>query len=143
MTSPSSFYKKRDELEKRFNLVLEGWQRNYVAYNVDPDNDSNKSLFDREQTNLDTTNHDIFLLKNDIEKNAKGLESYIQNKNKSLMKIKKVNKKLSTFDDSLQDLDKSSEQMIVDFENNYRTEVMIIILYLSGISGMFYTFYNI
>lgn len=143
MTSPNDFNKKLDELNKRFNLVLEGWQRNFIAHNVDPENNSNKSLFEREQTNLDKTNHDIFLLKNEIEKQAKNLETQIRNKTSFLSKIKKRNKSLLSLEDNLQDLDKGSEQMIIDYEIKYRNQILFIVLYLSGISGMFYTFYNI
>ena len=142
MSSPDQFKKKLDELSQRFNLVLEGWERNFVAYKTFPGYEENKSLFQREQNNLDETNSELFLLKNNIEQSSQKLNETIQKKDSVINKLKVQNNKLSKISQNIQGSDLASAEMVKNFGTEYRIELSSLVTHSIGIALILYIFHR-
>lgn len=142
MSSPDQFKKRLDELSQRFNLVLEGWERNYVAYKTFPGYQENKNLFQREQSNLDETNSQLFLLKNNIEESSKSLNETIQKKDRTINRLKSQNASLSKKAQSIEGSDLASAEMVKNFETEYRMALSSLVTHSLGVALILYIFHR-
>lgn len=142
MTSPDQFKKKLDELSQRFNLVLEGWERNYVAYKTFPGDQDNDNLFEREQSNMDQTNSQLFLLKNNIEGSSKKLNNTIQKKDRTINSLKVQNVNLSKIFQSIDGSELASAEMVKDFGIEYRMALSSLVTHGFGIALILYIFHK-
>ena len=142
MTSPDQFKKKLDELSQRYNLVLEGWERNYVAYKTFPGYQENENLFQREQSNMDQTNSELFLLKNNIEDSSKRLNDTIQKKDRTINTLKIQNANLSKISQSIEGSDLASAEMVKNFGTEYRMALTSLVTHGFGIALILYIFHK-
>lgn len=142
MTSPDQFKKKLNELSQRFNLVLEGWERNYVAFKTFPGYQENKNLFQREQNNMDETNSQLFLLKNSIEESSKGLNEIIQKKDRDINRLKSQNTTLTEKAQSIKGSDLASAEMVKNFGSEYRMALSSLVTHSLGIALILYIFHR-
>lgn len=142
MTSPDQFKKKLNELSQRFNLILEGWERNYVAFKTFPGYQENKNLFQREQNNMDETNSQLFLLKNSIEESSKGLNEIIQKKDRDINRLKSQNTSLTEKAQSIKGSDLASAEMVKNFASEYRMALSSLVTHSLGIALILYIFHR-
>ena len=142
MSSPDQFKKKLDELSQRFNLVLEGWERNYVAYKTFPGYQENKNLFQREQSNLDETNSQLFLLKNNIEESSKSLNETIQKKDRTINRLKSQNASLSNKAQSIEGSDLASAEMVKNFGTEYKMALSSLVTHSLGVALILFIFHR-
>jgi len=142
MTSPDKFKKRLDELSQRFNLVLEGWERNYVAYKTFPDHQENKNLFSREQNNMEESTSQLFLLKNSIEDSSKKLKETIENNDRDINRLKNQNVTLNKNAQSIEGSDLGSIQMVKDFGIEYRMALSSLITHSIGVALILYIFHK-
>lgn len=142
MTSPDQFKKKLNELSQRFNLVLEGWERNYVAFKTFPGYQENKNLFQREQNGIDEANSELFLLKNNIEESSKTLNETIQKKDRDINRLKTENTSLSKNAQSIQGSDLASAEMVKNFETEYRMALSSLATHSLGVLLILYIFHR-
>lgn len=142
MNSPDKFKKKLDELSQRFNLVLEGWERNYVAYKTYPGYQDSENLFEREQSNIDQTNSQLFLLKNNIEDSSKKLNDTIQKKDRTINSLKVKNVNLSKIFQSIDGSELASAEMVKDFGSEYRMALTSLVTHGFIIALILYIFHK-
>ena len=142
MTSPDQYKKKLDELSQRFQLVLEGWERSYIAYKSFPEHPEHKNLFGREQNNMEETTTQLFLLKNSIETSSKKLNETIKNKDRNINRLKGKNKTLNKTAQSIEGSDLGSNQMVKDYGIEYRIGLSSLITHSIGIALVLYIFHK-
>lgn len=88
---PGSFYNEKiNELDQRYNLILNELTQNYPNNKTD-------------QRNIERVQNELFLLKNEIYKNTEYISDRIKYSDKKLKKLKKENNELKkSYDEMVQ-----------------------------------------
>jgi hypothetical protein len=88
---PGSFYNEKiNELDQRYNLILNELTQNYPNNKTD-------------QRNIERVQNELFLLKNEIYKNTEYISERIKYSDKKLKKLKKENNELKkSYDEMVQ-----------------------------------------
>ena len=129
---------KKDELDKNFFLILEDFQRLYIASKIHNESGDAKVAFMREKSLIEKNKRNIFLLRNQVEIANSDITKEIKQLELTFNKEKNRNKELSKEAGSLKNLDRASVQMLKDKNIAYNSKIISIFNLLIGsiISGV-------
>lgn len=119
----SVFLEKLEELKEKIPSVFEDFEKSFVLYNKDPEDNEYKQIFSSDKSNLEKVTNDLFLLENNVSSNINELNSSLARLYIEIEVLKKENsslkKKYKLFDENANTADKMLDNYAEFYEILY------------------------
>jgi len=133
LKKPAGFASKLNNLNETMPLLLDEFQKAYVFYNMAPASEEYKNFYYNARNNVISTNTQLFMTTNDIQKNIETINKDLIILNKNIQKQKKINEKLKKELSSVDSNMDSSKQRINEYTEMYRSKYLSNITVFIGI----------
>jgi hypothetical protein len=127
-----------NKLKIENTLLLSDYNRYYVNAKLDPDSIDKQNTYIRMNTNISNNQRHVESLGNDINTDIKSNKQVISKLEKMLLKEQSINISLYNREQNIEDLDKSSIQLLEDQTITYQNIKYDIIYNIIGIVSLIY-----
>ncbi len=123
-SSPSLFTSRNNELIQRYNIIIAEIVKTYPNYKANPSFNSFETSYKTNISNLQQLQGDVFLLKNELNKNIDTMQRDIKHVDETIFKMDEENKVLKAQLNDLNNSDNAAQGMLLDSNTLYKKELI-------------------
>jgi hypothetical protein len=120
LTKPYIFKQQLKDLTNKLHGILEEFDKAFLFYNKNPQNNEYLHIYETSKNNLNTFNADVFMLSNDIESNTSKINNELLILNKLIIAEKQTNKKLKHKLHIIENKELATDELIDDYTTIYK-----------------------
>jgi hypothetical protein len=120
----SQFTKKLQTLQSQLPAILADFQKDYVLYNTDTNNQEYQQLFENIKTNLNNVNSQLFTLSNNVQSNIDKMNSKLFELDVLIRKERERNKELKHKLGIVEHKNAAASEMIINYKEIYQSKYL-------------------
>lgn len=118
-TPPEKYIEKLDTLTSQLPHIMEDFQKYYVFYNKNPENNEYKRMFENIKGNIHSLNSQLFTTTNEVQSNTEKINKVLLVLNHGIKKEKEKNKELRRKLGLLENENNTTDEMISNYNQMY------------------------
>lgn len=119
LTKPDIYQNQLNTLKSQMPQILDDFKKYYVFFNKDPTVNEYQQIYDNIKNNLQSLNSKLFQINNSIQSDTEKINNELNVLNEEIDNEKNKNIKFKNVYGNLDNKYNASQQLIMDYKNNY------------------------